>query len=252
MQSDTHRPSCLVLAAKRVGLECLRSMIEDSKDDIRAVLVGSENDHDILALARDAGLDASVYGAFALAGLRDSGGRIDWLVNLWCPHILKPEILSLATRRLNVHPGLVPHCRGNDTAAWALRLRLPAGVSLIEMSPGIDGGGVYAQRQVHYGPAERGRGLHDKLQDAAIALFRAEWPGVRNKLDPPPLQDSGGSYFTRKMTEQDRVRPGSDRFTLDELVNWSQAHDFSPGTTAEVRASDGRSFRVKVEEIDDE
>jgi hypothetical protein len=37
--------------------------------------------------------------------------------------------------------------------------------------------------------------------------------------------------------------------TLDEVVNWALAHDFSPGTTAEVTTADGRCFRIRVDDI---
>ena len=243
------RRRCLVFAGKDVGRACLRFMIDQGNDEICAVFTGSADD-DILEMARSAGIAAEPCSPRALSRLAKGTERYDWLVNLWCPHLLPAEVLDLAQRRLNVHPGLVPHCRGNDSAAWALRRGLPAGVSLIEMTAKIDAGGVYAQRPVSPVTGERGRALHVRLQDEAIRLFQEEWPRLAQEMAAPSPQAPGGSYFTRAMTERDRVRPASEELALRDLVNWALAHDFSPGTTAEVSFEDDVRYQVHVERVD--
>ncbi len=250
MAESAIRRRCLVFAGKDVGKACLRFMIDQGIDEIRAVLTGRDDD-EILDMARSAGLAAEPCSPEALSRLAKGSERYDWLVNLWCPHLLPPEVLDLAQRRLNVHPGLVPHCRGNDSAAWALRQGLPAGVSLIEMTAKIDAGGVYAQRPVPPVAGERGRALHVRLQDEAIRLFRDEWPRIAQEMAPPSPQAAGGSYFTRAMTERDRVRSASEEWALGDLVNWALAHDFAPGTTAEVSFDDDVRYQIRVERIDE-
>jgi len=250
MATSEIRQRCLVFAGKDVGKACLKFMIDRGADEICAVFTGSAADEGILQMARSAGILTEPCSPEVLRRLVAGTDRYDWIINLWCPHLLPEAVLDLARRRLNVHPGLVPHCRGNDAAAWALRRDLPAGVSLIEMTADIDAGGVYAQRPVLRIAGERGRALHVRLQDEAVRLFEDEWPRIAGTVAPPASQEPGGSYFTRAMTERDRVRPASETWVLRDLVTWALAHDFSPGTTAEIQLDNGARYRVQVDRIE--
>lgn len=237
-----------MFASKYVGEGCARFIFE-RKDNILQLYVGCEDDLELIQMAQNHEVPVAVWTEVSRTQFIENKMQYDWLLNFWCPHILRENVLSKAVKRLNVHPGLVPHCRGNDGAAWALRLKVPAGVSLIEMTEQIDAGGIYAQREVPYKFGETGRSLHNRLQDEAVSLFQEAWPGIVDGEIEAGEQPEGGSYFTRKMTNTDRVQSGDTRFTLEEFVRWSTSHDFSPGTTAEIIADDGRHFRVTVEEI---
>lgn len=240
-------PSCIVFASKEVGLACLKHVA--LQEQIPQVFAGTEADKDIIALCEKKGIPCRVASPDALEDFVKSGKEADWLLNFWSPHILSPAVLAMAKRRLNVHPGLVPHCRGNDAAAWCIRKSLPAGVSLIEMEAGVDIGRVYSQREVAYGSADTGKSLHARLVQAAIALFMRDWENIRGSKEEPAPQQSGGSYFMRKETNADRVRSEEEKMTLGELAGWARAHDFAPGTTAEIVMRDGRKYAVQVKEI---
>jgi methionyl-tRNA formyltransferase len=240
----------LLFASKYVGRE-LAAYLLAGDTPIKRVIVGNDDDGVILSMAEQARIDAEVYGPATQENLRRSDQRFTWLLNLWSPHILKPETLALADRRLNVHPGLVPHCRGNDNAAWAVRRNLPAGVSLIEMGAAIDSGDIYAQSIVESPFPTSGKALHELLQHESVNLFKNNWPDIcSGKMIPTPQAD-GGSYFRRRDTNRDRVRNGDDEFSVQQLLSWALAHDFYPGTTAEVRIHGSRySVRVTINELD--
>jgi len=234
----------LVFAGKRVGGESLRYLV-DRKDPIDRVIVASDSDQDILALCREAGLAHDVFRADLMERLAASGRRYDWILDLWSPHILRKSILDLAEKRANLHPSLVPHARGSDSTAWILRKGLPAGVSIVEMTEAIDGGDVYAQREIVVAFPTRGRALHERLQDEMIALFKQAWPAMLSgELSARP-QPEGGSYHRRKQTDADRVQSENARMTVGEAVNWMLAHDFHPGTTAEIERG-GHRFRLRL------
>ena len=191
------------------------------------------------------------YGVFAL-GDKEEDKKYEWLLNLWCPHILKRETLDIAKHRLNLHPSLVPHCRGNDNAAWAIRKELPAGVSLIEMDEDVDVGYLYAQREIKYAFPIRGKELHQILQDEVIELFRQNWPEIfREEIVAVP-QAGTESLHTRKMTEKDRVRTWTERESIKDLCMWILAHDFYPNTTAEMDINGMRyKLTINIENIND-
>lgn len=234
----------LVLASKRVGLELVRYLL-DSEAPVERVIAATPADAALVALATRRGVAAEGYTPATQATLIQERRRYAWLLNLWSPHRLRGEFLSLFDHRLNVHPGLVPLCRGNDNAAWTIRKRLPAGVALLEMREQIDAGEVYVQRPVPYTFPTRGQDLHHRLQEEAIRLFRDAWPAIYAGTLVPKPQCGKGHYHTRRQTERDRVLPATAVMSLEDFVLWILAHDFSPRTTAEMRYR-GRTYRLTL------
>ena len=114
----------------------------------------------------------------------NKGKRFKWLLNIWSPHILSQSFLSLADHRLNVHPALVPKCRGNDCAAWTIRNNYTPGVSLLEMDSGVDSGNVYVQNEIPLIVGECGLDLHQRLLLAAEELLKNHGKTfIREKLN---------------------------------------------------------------------
>ena len=153
----------LLFAAKDVGTELFDYLLQ-TKAPIDRLIAGGPDNRKILDLAKKNGIPAGAYEKHTQAQLADEGDRYEWLLNLYSPHILRPDTLALADHRLNAHSSLVPHCRGNDGSAWAIRKGLPAGVSLIEIRDGIDEGEVYCQTEVPYFFPVPGFELHERLK----------------------------------------------------------------------------------------
>ena len=240
----------LIFAAKHVGMEIIKFLWRDEAPAAR--LFVSADDAELLAAAMALNIDAEIFSDETAGQLCREGRQYNWMLNLWFPHIFKPDVLEVAKHRLNVHPALLPHCRGNDCAAWAIRTDAPVGVSLLEIREGVDTGEVYAQRALSHKPAERGKELHDRLQTAAIALFIDTWPDILSGEIQPRPQTGEGSNFQRRDTEADRRRNGADTMTLKETTDWIRAHDFSPGTTAEMLMDNKRyKLTLEIEEIED-
>lgn len=217
----------------------------DANAPVCRVIVANDADQEILELAAAHQVRTDVYTKDTHPQLVEEGRHYEWILNLWSPHILRPPVLALATRRLNVHPTLVPHCRGNDGAAWAIRKGLPTGVSLIEMDEAVDTGEVYAQREVPFDFPMRGKELHSMLQRELVTLFKDTWPSIHCGQVVPKPQEGPVSYHTRKETEKDRAQDAKTVFALEDCLSWILAHDFYPGTTAEVRHL-GRTYKLTL------
>src|ERR1700761_9493526 len=124
----------LVFAGKRVGAALLSYLIS-RPERIGYVVAASDADEPIRDLCRAHGIPCSTFvKPLDLAAIRAVATQYDWLLDLWSPHILSAEILSLARHRANLHPSLVPHARGADSTAWFIRKNLPVGVSILEMT----------------------------------------------------------------------------------------------------------------------
>lgn len=234
----------LIFAGKRVGAALLSHMIS-RPEKIGHVVAASEADQAIFDLCRRNDIPCSTFGSLNIADLRSGAKRYEWLLDFWSPHILSREILSLAEHRANLHPSLVPHARGADSTAWCIRKDLPLGVSILEMTETVDAGGLYIQRKIETEFPISGRQLHERLQNEIIDLFQEAWPAMLSGQIVPQQQPSGGSYHRRSQTNQDRVQKAETVMTLREAVRWMLAHDFEPGTTAELE-QDGQLFKLQL------
>jgi hypothetical protein len=235
----------LICAGKRVGATLLSYLIERG-EPVSQVIASTENDQAIMEICKKAGIKCDVFYKGIGKSLAELGHIHDWLLNFWSPHLIPAEMLQVADKRLNLHPSLVPHARGSDSTLWILRKRLPAGVSLIEMTEALDQGGVYAQKAVNVPFPMRGAELHSLLQDEMIDLFKRSWPDIKAGKCIAQPQDQGGSYHRRKETNEDRIRDANMVASLDETLRWMLAHDFSPGTTAQT-VIDGIPYCLRLE-----
>lgn len=234
----------LVFAGKQVGQDCLAHLIA-SGAPIDQVVAGTADDHGIIDLCRAHGLTVTVYDKKLEETLSGNGGPWSWILSLWNPHILGQNLLARADNTLNLHPALVPHCRGNDTAAWALAKNLPAGVSLLEMDEGVDTGGVWAQRQITYEALTRGGDLFQVLQRDLTDLFKTAWPDIFVGRVTAQPQQGPVSAHTRSQTNKDRVRFLSDEDAEVRFIRWARAHDFAPRSTAEI-VYGGKRYKLTV------
>ena len=223
-----------MFASKSVGF-ALASYLLETGAPVNRLVVGRAEDNELIDLAERYDTPFSLYTGETQERLADEGRRYGWLLNLWSPHILLPAVLALADHRLNVHPSLVPHCQGNDNAAWALRKKLRAGISLIEMGKKIDAGEVYVQKEIRCEFPTRGGDLHKRLIRESVSLFKEHWQDIYHGRIVPRRQEGPVSYHTRKETERDRLRDASETMTLEDFTRWLLAHDFSPNTTAEMK-----------------
>jgi methionyl-tRNA formyltransferase len=234
----------LIFAGKRVGATLLTYLVS-RPERIGYVVAAADTDEAILGICQQQGIPCSIFNRLEIGALRSVAAHYDWLLDLWSPHILPKEILSLARYRANLHPSLVPHARGADSTAWCIRKHLPAGVSILEMTDVVDAGGLYAQKQLDVEFPVSGRQLHERLQDEMIEFFQQMWPLMLAGRIAPQPQPAGGSHYRRRDTNEDRVQKADAVMTLGEAVRWMLAHDFHPGTTAELE-QDGQRFKLQL------
>lgn len=252
LKVETAKQDILLLASKEIGFNVFSYLLK-KKFKVSRCLVGSNDDTSLIKLAKKQNISVEVFSKDIQNKMEKEGSSYKWLLNIWCPHILSKKFLSLADKRVNIHPAIVPLCRGNDCAAWTIRKDMPAGVSLLEMETGIDTGGVYTQKRLSTVQGERGRDMHRRLLNAAEELFKKSWQDIFLGKIVPLAQNGSGNLHTRKETEADRKRDGSERMSLSEMINWALAHDFSPKTTAEVNLDNNRySIEIKMRQLDKE
>lgn len=169
----------------------------------------------------------------------------DWIVSAGFRHIVPASVLDLVPHACNVHTSLLPWGRGAHPNVWVIVDHEPAGVSIHGMTPGVDEGPIYAQREVEATFGDVASDLHARLQDAAYDLFAATWPQIREGEIEPTAQPAGGSHH--------RVQDLDDLadIDLDATVTWRSALDtlraltFPPHPNLVIEEH-GRRFHVEI------
>lgn len=172
-------------------------------------------------------------------------GHYDWIVSAGFRHIVPATVLDRVPHACNVHTSLLPWGRGAHPNVWAIVDHEPAGVSIHQMTPGVDEGPIYAQREIDVSFGDVASDLHARLQDAGYDLFTTVWPQLRQGAIQPTPQLAGGSHH--------RVRDLQELadIDLDDSVSWRRALDtlraltFPPHRNFVILA-DGRRYHVEI------
>lgn len=178
----------------------------------------------------------------------------DLIVLAWWPHIVREPLLSLPRRGLlNMHPSLLPHCRGKAPNFWALVEERPFGVTLHHVDAGIDSGAIAFQAEIPLDWDDTGETLHHKARRRMVSLFRDSLPRILAGDIPRQPQDpaAGSFHYMKELEPASRI--DLDRsYTGRELLNLLRARTYPPypgcwfeenGATWEVRVSIQRRNR---------
>lgn len=125
--------------------------------------------------------------------------------------ILPKALLDAATHRLNVHPSLLPRWRGAAPITWALlEGDAVTGVTLLDITPEVDAGVLYAQKPLPVAPDEDAGHLTARLSELAATM-------VGEALD---------SWRERGTWNREWAQVGAEQYArrlyrADELLCWS-------------------------------
>ncbi len=127
-------------------------------------------------------------------------------------HILRPRILEIPTwGSVNVHASLLPRLRGAAPVNWAvIRGHNRTGVTIMEMSEGMDEGPILLQREIPIVP-----------EDSATALYlRLSELGAEALIEALAMMEAGLLEPTEQDHEQATHAPKVDRATA--RIDWSR------------------------------
>lgn len=127
----------------------------------------------------------------------------DLAISVFYDRILPPEFLRRFGCVLNLHNGPLPRYRGVSPINWALKNgEASHGVTIHEITPGIDDGPVVAQLQYSIYPA------FDEVEDVyrrALAygwtLFEQTMP-LLDRIEADPQDHSRATYYSAKDAER--------------------------------------------------
>ncbi len=164
--------------------------------------------------------------------------------------VFSPDFLSRYTKMYNLHPGFLPWGRGYYPVFWALWEGTPAGVTLHEITPGLDEGPVVAQTQVPYSAADTGATLFERVREAAQRLFLTHWPRIVSGEPLPSFPQAGNGSFHSK-AEFFALKESAPLSTMSgaEVMLLIRALSFPGYSGLEVQLGD-RRYEVALKVLD--
>lgn len=233
----------LLFADGEVGLQILRFLLDQYREDVQGVVVTDAND--LLGVAESAGVNVHVYStpedflAWAPSGC-------DLGILAWWPKILKKSVLNAARLGfINTHPSLLPHNRGKHYNFWAIVEQAPFGVTLHWVDEGIDTGHIVAQQPIPYGWTDTGETLYRKAQESIFTLFSETYPLLRTGNIESSRQLGPGSFHYASELESASHIDLDAQYQARHLLNLLRARTFS-GYPSCWFVDDGEKYEVTV------
>lgn len=129
-------------------------------------------------------------------------GNIDLAFSVFYDKIIKQWFIERCERILNLHNGPLPRYRGVSPINWALKNNeTKHGVTIHEITPGIDDGPIVAQLEYSIYPA------HDEVIDVyhrALAygwtLFEQTMP-LLDRIEPQAQNDAQATYYSAQQND---------------------------------------------------
>lgn len=144
--------------------------------------------------------------------------------------ILPQAVLDLPKRGcLNVHASLLPRWRGAaPIQASILAGDGETGISLMQMTAGLDSGPVFAGKSLRIGDSETAGALRDRLALLGGEMLCEHLPNIlEGDLEPEP-QDESSVTHAGKIKKSDAAM--NWRNTVTELLRQVRAYNPVPGT----------------------
>jgi len=129
---------------------------------------------------------------------------------------------------INVHPSLLPKYRGAAPINWTIiNGETETGVTIMQISKGIDAGGILLQQRIAIYPDETAGSLHDRLAAIGSDMLLETLQKFQDHHIKPTVQDDSLATPAPKITKEDCHI--SFNQPADQVKNW--IHGLSPFPT---------------------
>jgi methionyl-tRNA formyltransferase len=148
--------------------------------------------------------------------VRSDGWRADLALSVFYDKIIKEWFIKRCTRILNLHNSPLPKYRGVSPINWALKNAEPMhGVTIHEITPGIDDGPIYGQLLYSIYPEfDEVRDVYARALHYGWTLFTETMP-LLGKITPTPQNEGGATYYSARQNSELAERR---RFTRQESL----------------------------------
>lgn len=230
-----------------VGERFLAHLARRYPQDIALVVV--QEGGGAAKLAQEHGLPVHVdAGGPPDDALRDALARCTVGLLCWWPRLLPPELLQLPRHGfVNTHPSLLPHNRGKHPNFWSIVERRPFGVTLHEVTAGVDAGAVIAHKPLAVGWEDTGATLHERARTAMFELLVETYPNLRTGAwTSSPQRLEQGSFHLARELDPASVIDLDRHYSARDLLNLLRARTYQ-GHPACRFEDDGTAYEVRID-----
>ena len=130
---------------------------------------------------------------------KDIKGEINLCISVFYEKIIKQEFIDRCKKIINLHNSPLPKYRGVRPINWALKNgEKTHGVTIHEISEGIDDGPIYGQITYPiYPEIEEVKDVYEKSKKYGFNLFK-EVIRVIDDIKPYPQDESQDTYYSNK------------------------------------------------------
>jgi folate-dependent phosphoribosylglycinamide formyltransferase PurN len=154
----------------------------------------------LLSWAKGAGVPYVASGHYAdLRHAGQSHAKIDLALSVFYDKIIKEWFIRKCVRILNLHNSPLPRYRGVSPINWALKNgEKKHGVTIHEITPGIDDGPIIAQLEYPIYPEfDEVIDVYRRALEYGWCLFRQTMP-LLSRIGARPQDESRASYYNSK------------------------------------------------------
>jgi methionyl-tRNA formyltransferase len=229
-----------------VGLSVLEFLFSEHRTDVAAVVLLDEQGWNNTEINRLNGMPGNVLRLTWANRAKLKECRPDIILLAWWPKLLKRDDIELAPVVLNMHPSLLPHCRGKDPNFWAIVEDRPFGVTIHHVDQSIDGGPIAFQRAIPLDWESTGQSLYETAQNEIVALFKDCYTQIAVGEIPrnPQKLDLGSLHYRHELDTASFLDLDANT-TARDLLNRLRARTFPPFPSCWF-SEDGVTYEVMV------
>jgi methionyl-tRNA formyltransferase len=196
----------LVLGKGTLAIRVAKWFLESPTHELVAVVpVVPEPDwtDSLLRWSEATGIVAASSGSYEdIPAVRDEGWRVDLAWSVFYDKLLPSWFIAKCGRILNLHNSPLPRYRGVSPINWALKNgETKHGVTIHEITPGIDDGPVVAQIEYSIYPNfDEVRDVYNRALEYGWTLFEQTMP-ILDRISARPQNDAQASYYSADQNE---------------------------------------------------
>ncbi len=140
---------------------------------------------------------------------------IGFIISYNYSHIVQPEIINRFPHRIiNLHISLLPWNRGASPNIWSFLDGTPSGVTIHQLSEGLDTGDILLQEETSFDYAkETLKSSYNKLHTLIQRLFKDNWEVIKDGSVVPRRQ--GGAFTYHRAAD---LQPYKDILDYNDTI----------------------------------